>query len=200
LPLAALRWSAASHSVPFWATTRRARSGGTLISRSEVMRPPNIIRCNRGRGTNGRIRAGVLEQSTVDTLTKAGVHRVLTEGIIHRHLELAFDGWPNSIDLHKVTNGRIVTAYGQTEVTRDLMHHRSAKGMTTIYDATNVNLQDFDSRAPKITDQKDGITHTIACDFIAGCDGFHSVRSRYYVQYQMSDKAENWSDNDFGMS
>jgi p-hydroxybenzoate 3-monooxygenase len=134
-----------------------------------------IVERQSGEYVLGRIRAGILEQSTVDTLTEAGVNRVLTEGIVHRHLELVFNGERHSIDLHKATNGRIVTAYGQTEVTRDLMDHRQAKGLTTIYEATDVVLNDFDSRKPSVSYSKNGVTQTIECDFIAGCDGFHGV-------------------------
>jgi p-hydroxybenzoate 3-monooxygenase len=122
-----------------------------------------------------RIRAGILEQSTVDTLVEAGVDRVLKDGHIHKHLELVFNGERHSVDLHRVTNGRVVTAYGQTEVTQDLMNHRTAQGQTTIYSAADVELLDFESKSPKVRFQKDGASHTVECDFIAGCDGFHGV-------------------------
>jgi p-hydroxybenzoate 3-monooxygenase len=122
-----------------------------------------------------RIRAGILEQSSVDTLVEAGVDRVLQDGHIHKHLELVFNNERHSIDLHKATAGRVVTAYGQTEVTKDLMEHRAAMGLETIYDAANVSLLDFDSRKPSIQFQKNGQTFEISCDFIAGCDGFHGI-------------------------
>jgi p-hydroxybenzoate 3-monooxygenase len=122
-----------------------------------------------------RIRAGILEQSTVDTLVEAGVDRVLKDGHIHKHLELVFNGERHSVDLHKATNGRVVTAYGQTEVTQDLMNHRAKQGQTTIYSAADVELIDFDSKTPRVRFTKDGTTHTVECDFIAGCDGFHGV-------------------------
>jgi p-hydroxybenzoate 3-monooxygenase len=134
-----------------------------------------IIERQSGDYVLGRIRAGILEQSTVDTLMDAGVSRVLSEGIVHRHLELVFNGERHSIDLHKVTNGRVVTAYGQTEVTRDLMDHRVAKGLKTIYEANDVTLNDFDSRKPKVSYKTGGVNHTLECDFIAGCDGFHGI-------------------------
>jgi p-hydroxybenzoate 3-monooxygenase len=134
-----------------------------------------IIERQSGEYVLDRIRAGILEQSTVDTLVEAGIDRVLKEGIIHRHLELVFNGERHSIDLHKTTNGRVVTAYGQTEVTKDLMDHRHAQGLTTIYSAAKVQLLDFDSRKPRVSYEKDGVTHFVDCDFIAGCDGFHGV-------------------------
>jgi p-hydroxybenzoate 3-monooxygenase len=146
---------------------------GALLDKADI--DNIIIERQSGDYVLGRIRAGILEQSTVDTLIEAGVNRVLTEGIIHRHLELVFNGERHSIDLKKATNGRIVTAYGQTEVTRDLMDHRAAKGLTTIYDAADVELCNFDTRKPSINYKKNGAAHTIDCDFIAGCDGFHGV-------------------------
>lgn len=122
-----------------------------------------------------RIRAGILEQSTVDTLVEAGVSRVLQEGIVHKHLELVFNGKRHSVDLHDNTGGRVVTAYGQTEVTKDLMDHRAELGLSTVYEAANVELQDFDSDKPSLSYEKGGQTHKISCDFIAGCDGFHGI-------------------------
>jgi p-hydroxybenzoate 3-monooxygenase len=74
-----------------------------------------------------------------------------------------------------LTNGKVVTAYGQTEVTRDLMDARQATGLTTIYEAGNVQVLDYDSQSPRVTYEKDGQTYEIQCDFIAGCDGFHGV-------------------------
>ncbi len=124
----------------------------------------------------GRIRAGVLEQGTVDQLRELGVAKRLDhEGLIHDGIEIAFKGERHRIDLAKATHGKTVTVYGQTEVTRDLMDARLAAGMTTIYDADNVALHDFDSAQPRVSYQKDGVTHEIACDYIAGCDGFHGV-------------------------
>jgi p-hydroxybenzoate 3-monooxygenase len=103
------------------------------------------------------------------------VDRVLKDGLIHKHLELVFDAKRHSVDLHHLTGGRVVTAYGQTEVTKDLMDHRAANGLTTIYEAANVQLLDFDTIHPKLNFEKSGQTHRIECDFIAGCDGFHGV-------------------------
>ncbi len=134
-----------------------------------------IVERQSGNYVLARIRAGILEQSTVDTLVEAGVDRVLQEGIIHKHLELVFNGERHSVDLHDSTGGRVVTAYGQTEVTKDLMDHRAEQALETVYEAAHVTLQDFDTKSPKITYEKDGQTHEISCDFIAGCDGFHGV-------------------------
>ncbi len=123
----------------------------------------------------GRIRAGVLEQGTVGLLDEVGVSaRLHQDGLVHHGIELAFGGARHRIDMTKAT-GKTVTVYGQTEVTRDLMDARLAAGLTTVYNADNVSLHDFDSERPRIRYEKDGTTHEVACDFIAGCDGFHGV-------------------------
>jgi p-hydroxybenzoate 3-monooxygenase len=124
----------------------------------------------------GRIRAGVLEQVCVDLLDEVGVGaRMHREGLVHGGFELAFGGGRHRIDMKTLTGGKQVMVYGQTEVTRDLMDDRAAKGLTTIYEAANVSLHDFDGSRPRVRYQKDGATHEIECDFIAGCDGFHGV-------------------------
>ncbi len=124
----------------------------------------------------GRIRAGVLEKVCMDLLDQAGVSaRAHAEGLPHDGIELLFKGQRHRIDLHELTGGSRVTVYGQTEVTRDLMDARTAAGLTTVYDAQNVQVHDFDGQNPRVTYQKDGQTHELACDFIAGCDGYHGV-------------------------
>lgn len=124
----------------------------------------------------GRIRAGILEQTTVDMLHEAGVGAgVSAEGIVHHSIDLVFGGKRHGIDVHGLTGGKVVTAYGQTEVTRDLMAARSAAGLTTIYEAKDVSVHDFDTTKPVVRFQKDGQSNELACDFIAGCDGFHGV-------------------------
>jgi p-hydroxybenzoate 3-monooxygenase len=124
----------------------------------------------------GRIRAGILEQTTVDMLHEAGVGAgVSAEGIVHHSIDLVFGGKRHGIDVHGLTGGKVVTAYGQTEVTRDLMHARSSEGLTTIYEAKDVSVHDFDGSKPIVRYQKDGKNVEFACDFIAGCDGFHGV-------------------------
>jgi p-hydroxybenzoate 3-monooxygenase len=123
----------------------------------------------------GRIRAGVLEQGTVGLLDEVGVaSRLHHDGLIHHGIELAFGGARHRIDMTRAT-GKTVTVYGQTEVTRDLMDARIEAGLTTVYDADNVSLHDFDGNRPRVRYVKDGTTHEVACDFIAGCDGFHGV-------------------------
>ena len=123
-----------------------------------------------------RIRAGVLEQVTLDILAQAGVdQRLKKEGLVHTGFDLLFKGERHRIDLEALARGQKVMVYGQTEVTRDLMDARKASGLPTIYEANDVQIHDFDSDHPSVSYEKDGQRHTITCDFIAGCDGFHGV-------------------------
>lgn len=123
----------------------------------------------------GRIRAGILECVTVEALKRAGVDaRLREEGLVHHGIELSFGGARHHIDFHALI-GRDVTVYGQTEVTRDLMAAREAAGVPTVYEAEGVSLHDFDGKRPRVRYHKDGVEHEVACDFIAGCDGFHGV-------------------------
>jgi p-hydroxybenzoate 3-monooxygenase len=123
-----------------------------------------------------RIRAGILEQTTVDMLHEAGVGAgVSAGGIVHHKIELVFAGKRHGIDVDSLTGGKVVTAYGQTEMTRDLMEARSAAGLPTVYEAKDVSIHDFDGTKPVVRYQKDGQNHALSCDFIAGCDGFHGV-------------------------
>ncbi|UJQ95693.1 4-hydroxybenzoate 3-monooxygenase [Mariluticola halotolerans] len=199
----------------------------------------------------GRIRAGVLEQGTMEMLDAVGCGaRMREEGLIHDGFDLTFDGRRHRIDLSELTGGKTVMVYGQTEVTRDLMDGRDAAGHAIVYEAENVTPHDFDSARPYVTYDKDGVSQRVDCDVIVGCDGFHGVcrksvpegsitefekvypfgwlgvladvkpvadelvyanhsrgfalcsmrsltRSRYYVQCDLSDKVENWSDDAF---
>jgi len=123
----------------------------------------------------GRIRAGVLEQGTVDMLDIAGVgQRMHAEGLVHDGTELCFGGQRHRIDFKQLT-GKTVMVYGQTEVTHDLMDARAAAGLTTVYEALDVSLHDLDGKQPRVRYRKDGVEHEITCDFVAGCDGYHGV-------------------------
>jgi p-hydroxybenzoate 3-monooxygenase len=125
----------------------------------------------------GRIRAGVLEQVSVDMLDECGLGaRMHREGLVHHGIELLFKGQRHRIDLHGLSGGKSVMVYGQTEVTHDLMDARKAEGLETIYETGDtVKLHGFDGAKPKVSYVKDGKTHEIECDFIAGCDGYHGV-------------------------
>ena len=123
-----------------------------------------------------RIRAGVLEQGTTDLLDEAGVGaRMHCEGLVHGGFALGFGGSSHRIDLKHLTGGKQVMVYGQTEVTKDLMDARAVAGLTTVYEAHQVSLHDFDTTHPSVRYTKDGVEHTVQCDFIAGCDGYHGV-------------------------
>jgi p-hydroxybenzoate 3-monooxygenase len=123
----------------------------------------------------GRIRAGVLEQGTVELLNRAGVgEKIQAEGLVHDGVEFCFDGDRHRFNFRELI-GRKVTVYGQTEVTRDLMQARDSSGAMTVYGVEDVSLHDFDGDRPKVRYVKDGVEQELACDFIAGCDGYHGV-------------------------
>ncbi|SNR92714.1 4-hydroxybenzoate 3-monooxygenase [Pseudomonas segetis] len=124
----------------------------------------------------GRIRAGVLEQGMVDLLREAGVsQRMDSEGLPHDGFELAFAGRRERIDLKQLTGGKTVMIYGQTEVTRDLMHARQASGARTFYNVKDAQLHDLKGHKPSVTFSHDGETVRLECEHIAGCDGFHGI-------------------------
>ena len=197
-----------------------------------------------------RIRAGILEQVSVDLLHLAGVDQHLKQqGLPHSGIEILSHGTKYRIDLSALTQGKQVTVYGQTEVTKDLMQARQQEQLSSFYEAQNVQIHDFDN-APKVTFDYQGEQYQIDCEFIAGCDGYHGVsrasipqeriqtfekvypfgwlglladvppvadeliyvqskrgfalcsmrsntRSRYYLQVPLTDKVENWSDEQF---
>jgi len=124
----------------------------------------------------GRIRAGVLEQVAVDLLDEAGVGtRMHREGLVHGGFDLLYAGQRHRINMNALTGGKNVVVYGQTEVTHDLMDARAAAGLPTYYEASEVQVHDFDSTHPRVTFTHQGQAVELACDFIAGCDGFHGV-------------------------
>ena len=123
-----------------------------------------------------RIRAGILEQTTVDLMHRleAG-DRLSAEGIIHHGVNIAFDKKMEAIPLGASTGGKVVTAYGQTEVTKDLYDLRIAGPSQTFYQAEDVSPADFDTDSPSVSFRHQGTEHHIACDIIVGCDGYHGV-------------------------
>ena len=123
----------------------------------------------------GRIRAGVLEQGTVEAMEEAGVSdRLHAEGIPHDGFDLAFDGARHRIDLAGLT-GKSVTVYGQTEVTKDLFDARMTDGQSFFFDVEDVVPDDLKSDTPAVRFRHGGEDHEISCDYIAGCDGYHGV-------------------------
>jgi p-hydroxybenzoate 3-monooxygenase len=126
-----------------------------------------------------RIRAGVLEQGTVDLLDEAQVGaRMRREGLPHGGFDLAYDGVRHRIDLAELTGGKRVMVYGQTELTGDLGDARAEAGAPTVYEAADVAIHDSDSDRPNLTYRAGGGSHEIACDFIAACDGSHGIGRR----------------------
>lgn len=123
-----------------------------------------------------RIRAGVLEQGTVDLLNEAGVgERMRREGLVHHGIELAFRGERHRIDLHELTGGRAITVYGQHEVVKDLLAARLAYGGPIVFEAEDVRLHGLEGDSPSVSYERNGVRHTVECDFIGGCDGFHGI-------------------------
>jgi p-hydroxybenzoate 3-monooxygenase len=126
----------------------------------------------------GRVRAGVLEQGTVDILDLAGVgERLRSQAITHSGVEIGAGGRRHRIPLEDLV-GKVVTIYGQTEVTRDLMEARAACDAPSYYGVESVELDDITGPRPKVTFVHRGIQQQLECDFIAGCDGYHGVSRR----------------------
>jgi p-hydroxybenzoate 3-monooxygenase len=126
----------------------------------------------------GRIRAGVLEQGTVDLLLQAKIgDRMRSERLLHDGFSLGFAGTTVRVDLKGLT-GKAVSVYGQTEVTKDLMDARAAAGAKMIYEASEVSIEGFDGTHPAVRYVQGGRMHELACDFIAGCDGYHGACRR----------------------
>jgi p-hydroxybenzoate 3-monooxygenase len=123
-----------------------------------------------------RVRAGVLEQGTVDTLREAGVgERLDRQGLVHHGLELSFQGRRRRLNLYELTGGRAITVYGQQEVVKDLIKARRDAGAPLYFEAEETSIHEYDTARPKIRFRCHGAAQEILCDFIAGCDGFHGV-------------------------
>ncbi len=135
-----------------------------------------ILERQTGEHVLGRIRAGVLEQVCADLLDEAGVGaRMHREGLVHGGFELLWRGQRRRIDMNRLTGGKNVIVYGQTELTRDLMDARRAAELPTIYEAKNATVRDFYGERPRVSYEKDGLAYELECDFVAGCDGYHGV-------------------------
>jgi p-hydroxybenzoate 3-monooxygenase len=143
----------------------------------------------------GTIRAGVLEQGTVDLMNQMGVGaRMMKEGHFHEGFELRFNGTGHRVNVHELTGGKYVTVYSQHEVIKDLVAARLQTGGQIYFNVSDVSLHDVDTTTPKIRfrPKMDGEIQEIKCDFIAGCDGFRgpsrptipqSVRKEYQKVY-----------------
>jgi p-hydroxybenzoate 3-monooxygenase len=123
-----------------------------------------------------RIRAGVLEQGTVDLLKRLGLaERLQREGLVHRGIELGFSGERHHIDFEQLT-GKSVTVYGQHEVVVDLIAGATARGISVVFDVHDLEVSGFEEGGkPTVAYTHGGCSYTLRCDFIAGCDGFHGI-------------------------
>jgi p-hydroxybenzoate 3-monooxygenase len=137
----------------------------------------SVVVENRSRRyVEERVRAGVLEQGTVDLLTEMGVGgRVKAEGLVHYGIELRFGGLGHRIDFKDLTDGKGITIYAQHELLKDLNNARIATGGQVLFEVENVSVHDLEHSSPKIEYEKDGNSYELICDFIAGCDGFHGI-------------------------
>jgi p-hydroxybenzoate 3-monooxygenase len=123
-----------------------------------------------------RVRAGVLEQGSVDLLDATGVgERMRREGLVHHGIQLRFGGVDHRIDFGTLTGGRAITVYGQQELVKDLIAIRLSAGLPIVFEVGDVRLHDIDTDHPSVRYLADGAATTIECDVIAGCDGFHGV-------------------------
>ena len=137
----------------------------------------SVILENRSRDyVIERVRAGVLEQGTVDLMTSTGVgDRLRREGMRHDGIHLAFNGRRHRVDMAELTSGRAITIYGQNEVVKDLMDARLQTGRPLHFEVGSVTPSRLSDDTPVVSFTQDGEQHELLCDFIAGCDGFHGV-------------------------
>jgi p-hydroxybenzoate 3-monooxygenase len=137
----------------------------------------SVVIENRSRQyVQERVRAGVLEQGTVDLMIETGVgDRLKKQGLVHHGIELRFNGRGHRIDFADLTGGKGITIYAQHEVVKDLTDARLAAGGQVIFEVDGVSVHEFEGSKPVVRFHKDGTPEEIQCDFIAGCDGFHGI-------------------------
>lgn len=155
-----------------------AGPSGLLLARLLGLKGIDVVVLERKSReyVESRIRAGVLEQITVDLVREAQVsERMDAEGLPHDGFEIAFDGRRERIDLAAMTGGKKVMVYGQTELTKDMFDAHEKAGTNIIFEADEVLPLDFDTDNPRVTYKKGGVAHEIQCDYIAGCDGYHGI-------------------------
>lgn len=138
----------------------------------------NIVLENRNRDyIENRLRAGLLEQNTVDVLSELGVHQRLEDkGLAHHGVILSFDGERVRIPFAEHTNGRIITIYGQRFVVRDLLKKLVDEDQRALhFEAEATKIEGIDSEKPVIHYTQNGENHRIECDYVAACDGYHGI-------------------------
>jgi p-hydroxybenzoate 3-monooxygenase len=135
-----------------------------------------ILECRSREYIEDRVRAGVLEQGTVDLMIETGVgERLQREGLRHDGVWFSFGGHRHRIDLAELTGGRAITVYAQQEVVKDLVQARLGASGLIVFEVDDLSVHDLDSALPRIRYRQDGAEQELTCDFIAGCDGFHGV-------------------------
>jgi p-hydroxybenzoate 3-monooxygenase len=135
-----------------------------------------VLEVRSRRRVEERVRAGILEQGTVDLLNETGVGaRMMRQGLAHHGIELQFGHQRRRIDFQELTGGKSVMVYAQHEVLKDLIEARLVAQGQLLFEADNVTVGDFDGSKPKVKFRQDGSPQELICDFIAGCDGFHGV-------------------------
>src|ERR1700728_2152011 len=135
-----------------------------------------VLECRSRRYIEDRVRAGVLEQGTVDLMIETGLgERLRREGLRHDGVWFSFGGRRHRIPLSELTSGRAITVYAQQEVVKDLVEARVCAGGQIVFEVDDLSVDDLESKRPKIRYRKDGVESEIVCDFIAGCDGFHGI-------------------------
>src|ERR1700679_2176871 len=135
-----------------------------------------ILECRGRQYIEDRVRAGVLEQGTVDLMIDTGVgERLRREGLRHDGVGFSFGGRRHRINLSELTGGRAITVYAQQEVVRDLVQARVGAGGQIVFEVDDLSVHDLDSTLPNIRYREGGVEREIVCDFVAGCDGFHGI-------------------------
>ncbi len=135
-----------------------------------------VIESRSRQEIEATIRAGVLEQGTVDLLAESGVgERMKREGFLHQGIYLRFAGRSHRIDFPSLTGGRAIMVYAQHEVIKDLVAARLAAGGAILFEVKDAAVYDLDTQSPKIRFHHQGRLEELQCDFIAGCDGFHGI-------------------------
>ncbi|WP_332368880.1 4-hydroxybenzoate 3-monooxygenase [Spirosoma telluris] len=137
----------------------------------------SVVLENRSRErVESRQRAGLLEQNTVDLLRQAkAADRLDREGLVHDGVILSYNGQRHRVDLAQLTGGSRVTIYAQTEVVKDLIRLRMDAGESILFEAEATTIEGLDTNASMIQYVHNGENHTLICDFVAGCDGFHGI-------------------------
>jgi p-hydroxybenzoate 3-monooxygenase len=140
------------------------------------------------------IKAGVLEQSTIDLMDQTGLgERMHRDGFLHHGINLAFSGEMHRINMYELTGGRAVMVYAQHEVLKDLIARRLADGGDLRFGITDTTVEGLTGDRPTIRFAHDGKQEVLECDFVAGCDGSRTysrslipqpeVRTDFFRQY-----------------